>query len=259
MYSKSKYEFTGTATANSKITVAFCNPLGDTDLCSTGDKTMAKTESTTEVCKKLSGPNPTDDSDFSVLDSDNNDGLKITYKNGDACVADTSRTYEFHIEITCDSSVETIGDYTVVDGFETGGDSCVKRVSFKHKVGCKNDTLSGLWEWFNNNKWVMFAVFLILGTVICFLGRTLFKPVLFISGMLVAIFLVWLIFYSTFLSNNTKTWVGWVVLIGSILLGLLIGAIFVKIAKLGAFVLAAWGGFSVGLLIYNAFLYKMDS
>jgi len=33
----------------------------------------------------------------------------------------------------------------------------------------------------------------------------------------------------------------------------------VKIARLGAFVLAAWGGYAVGLLLYNAFAYKMKS
>jgi hypothetical protein len=105
----------------------------------------------------------------------------------------------------------------------------------------------------------MFAVFVIVGTVVCFLGRTLFKPVLFIAGMFMAMAIIWLIFYSTFLSSNTKSWVGWVVLGGSLLLGLLIGALFVHVAKLGASVVAAWGGFSVALLIYNAFLYKMDS
>jgi hypothetical protein len=94
---------------------------------------------------------------------------------------------------------------------------------------------------------------------VCFLGRTLFKPVLFLAGLILSVSLVWLIFYSTFLSTNTKAWVGWVVLIGALLFGLIIGTIFVKIVKLGAFVLAAWGGFCLGLLVYNSFGYFMDS
>lgn len=32
-----------------------------------------------------------------------------------------------------------------------------------------------------------------------------------------------------------------------------------KIVHLGAFCLAAWGGFSLGIILYNAFLYKMNS
>jgi hypothetical protein len=105
----------------------------------------------------------------------------------------------------------------------------------------------------------MFAIFLIVGVIICFLGRTLFKPVLFIAGMLLSVSLVWLIFYSTFLSSKTEQWVGWVVLACSLLLGLIIGVIFVKIVKLGAFVVGAWGGFALGILIYNAFAYLMNS
>jgi uncharacterized membrane protein (DUF106 family) len=103
----------------------------------------------------------------------------------------------------------------------------------------------------------MFVILVVLGLFVCFFGGRLFKPVLFITGVALVVCLVMLIFYSTFLKSNTKAWVGWVVLSCSVLLGLCVGAIFAKIAKLGAFVLAAWGGFTLGLLIYNAILYKM--
>lgn len=105
----------------------------------------------------------------------------------------------------------------------------------------------------------MFAVFLGFGIVICFFGRTLFKPVLFLTGLIMSCSLVMLLFYSTFLKDNTKAWVGWTVLAVSAILGLLLGWLFVKVARLGAFCLAAWGGYAFSLLIYNAFLYKMDS
>jgi hypothetical protein len=122
-----------------------------------------------------------------------------------------------------------------------------------------NGQLSAIWDWVSSNKWMIFAIFLIMGTIICFLGRRLFKPVLFLTGVIMAMTLIMLIFYSTFLKSNTEKWVGWTVFIGSILLGLLLGYLFVKIVRLGVFCLAAWGGFSVALLIYNAFLYKMES
>lgn len=105
----------------------------------------------------------------------------------------------------------------------------------------------------------MFVAFLIAGSILCFLGRTLFRPTLFIAGLFLSISLVWIIFYSTFLNENTKPWVGWVVLVGAVIFGLIIGLVFVKLVKLGAFVLAAWGGYALSLLIYNAFLYKMNS
>jgi hypothetical protein len=105
----------------------------------------------------------------------------------------------------------------------------------------------------------MFVVFLIVGSIVCFLGRTLFKPVLFIGGVLLSVSLIWIIFYSTFLNEKTASWVGWVVLIGSIIVGLIIGCLMVKLVKIGAFILSAWGGYTLALLLYNAFLYKMNS
>jgi hypothetical protein len=105
----------------------------------------------------------------------------------------------------------------------------------------------------------MFSVFLVLGCLICFLGRTLFRPVIFIGGVLLSVSLIWIIFYSTFLSENSKGWVGWVVLVGAILFGLIIGCLLIKFIKIGAFILAAWGGYALGLLLWNAFLYKTNS
>lgn len=105
----------------------------------------------------------------------------------------------------------------------------------------------------------MFGVFLVGGLVVCFLGRTLFKAVLFITGVLMANFLVMLIFYSAFHKAGQANWVGWVVLGVSVLLGLCLGYFFLKIVRLGAFCLAAWGGFALGILLYNSFLYKLDS
>lgn len=158
------------------------------------------------------------------------------------------------INVICQKDQGTIKDVSVDES-----NKCYTSVTFHHKTGCKIGKLSALWEWFNNNKWVMFVTFVITGSIVCFLGRTLFKPVLFIAGVLLSVSLIWIIFYSTFLNENTKTWVGWVVLASAIIFGLIIGCLFVKLVKLGVFILSAWGGFAFSLLIYNAFMYKMHS
>lgn len=101
----------------------------------------------------------------------------------------------------------------------------------------------------------MFAFSLIIGFILCFFGRKLWKPLFFLTGVAVTVFLALIIFYTTFLESNTETWVGWTVIAGSVVVGLLVGFIFMKISKLGAFVLAGWGGFCLGLLIWNTFLY----
>ena len=131
--------------------------------------------------------------------------------------------------------------------------------SFRSTTGCKDGQLSAIWNFFDSNKWAMFVFFVVLGVTICFFGRSLFKPVLFLTGIIMATSLIMFLFYSTFLKSNTKAYVGWIVMACSVLAGLLLGWLFVKVVRLGAFCLAAWGGFSVGLLIYNAFMYKMNS
>jgi len=93
----------------------------------------------------------------------------------------------------------------------------------------------------------------------CFFGRRLFKPVLFMTGVVLTVSLVMLIFYSTFLAGNPANWVGWVVLACSILLGLVVGCCFYKLVKIGAFLVAAWGGFSLGLICWAAFFYYTNS
>lgn len=101
---------------------------------------------------------------------------------------------------------------------------------------------------------------MVIGLFICLMGRKLFKVIVFIAGVLLVVGLVLVIFYTTFLKSNTASWVGWVVLGCSVLVGLLLGCLFVKVIKLGAFAIAAWGGFSLGLLLYEALpLYKIDS
>ena len=105
----------------------------------------------------------------------------------------------------------------------------------------------------------MFAVFVIVGGLLTFAGRALIKPTFFIVGVLTAAFLVIFIFYTTFLKSSTETWVGWAVLGGAVIAGLILGFILSRFIKVGAFFLAGWGGYVVGLLVYNSFLYKMDS
>lgn len=103
----------------------------------------------------------------------------------------------------------------------------------------------------------MFAVFTILGLTLCFAGRALVKLTLCFLGIVISAFVIIFIFYSTFLKKDTEQWLVWAVLGGAVLVGLLFGFILQKFAKVGAFVLAGWGGFTLGLILYNTGVYKL--
>jgi Domain of unknown function (DUF4203) len=130
---------------------------------------------------------------------------------------------------------------------------------FESSAGCKEGELSTIWTWFELNRWAVFVLFVSIGILVTFLGRAFFKPVLFLTGVFQASFVVMLICYSTFASHSSQVWVGWVILVVSVIIGIGIGFVFIKYQLVGGFCLAAWGGFSFGLLIYNSFLYKVDS
>jgi hypothetical protein len=216
---------------------------------------MATTYSATGTCTVLAGSDPTTDATFDSFTDNNGHGLQITYNSPNSRSGSCSGQPTLIVKNYCDSSQSGIGSPNVDDTTNT----CTPLITFQNKTGCKKGSLSALWQWFSDNKWVMFSVFLIVGFLICFLGRTLFRPVIFIAGVLLSVSLIWIIFYSTFLNENSKGWVGWVVLAGAILFGLIIGCLLIKFVKIGAFVLAAWGGYALGLLLWNAFLYKTNS
>ena len=180
-----------------------------------------------------------------MSDPDNNDGLLIEYTGG-------ADGYGLFVDVQCDHDQEYV---PVGTSFAAKANMTI---AFKTKFGCKYDQLSQIWNFFESNQWAMFALLFIMGTILCFAGRAMLKPTLFIAGTLIAAFVVVYIFYSTFLKNNTEQWVAWAVLGGAAVAGLLLGWVFSKFHKVGAFALAAWGGFSVGLLLYNAFVYKFN-
>jgi len=103
------------------------------------------------------------------------------------------------------------------------------------------------------------AAFIILGVFLAFFGRYLLKVAVFIAGTVLITFLILVIFYATFLSNNTASWVGWLVVSLAIIFGLVGGYFLAKYEKVDAALLGAWGGFTLGVLLNETVLYLASS
>lgn len=99
------------------------------------------------------------------------------------------------------------------------------------------------------------------GLFLAFLGRKLFVAAIFLISFFVTMTGILLLFYSTFLKDNTEDWVGWTVLGGSAVVGLIVGYFMTRqsMQRIGAAILAAWGGFIVGLILNESVLYLTDS
>ena len=132
-------------------------------------------------------------------------------------------------------------------------------VTFSSKDACPSFTSNALWDFLKDYNYLWGAVFILGGIFLCFLGRKLFGVAIFVITVFVSIFLLLLLFYTVFLSENTEDWVGWTVLACSVIIGLIIGFIMYRLQRIGAAILAGWGGFMLGLLLNETVLYKAES
>jgi len=98
-----------------------------------------------------------------------------------------------------------------------------------------------------------------VGFMLALFGRKLFKPTICLLGTAAFVFVSLLFFYSVFFNANTKTWLGWLVLIISVIIGTVVGLLLAKTSRIGVAVLSGWGGLCLGLVLYSAFLYKTES
>jgi len=168
-----------------------------------------------------------------------NNTLGITFTDTNKCT--------FDVGLICDATMES-GKYTSGPLVQTGT-TCNYSTYQTSKDNCSVYSLNALWAFMSKYDWLWGICLIAIGIPLCLAGRKLFSVTLFLIGTLVTMTLILLLFYSTFLTDATEAWVGWVVLISSIILGLAGGFLLFKCQKLGAACIAGWGGFLGGLLL----------
>jgi ABC-type uncharacterized transport system permease subunit len=119
--------------------------------------------------------------------------------------------------------------------------------------------MNALWTFLGKYDGFWGALLIAIGFVITLFGRKLFKPTICLMGALAFVAVSLLFFYSVFFNANTKSYVGWIVLSLSLILGTIVGLLLARVSKLGVAVLSGWGGVVLGLIFYSAFLYKFES
>ena len=135
---------------------------------------------------------------------------------------------------------------------------CNHIVRVHDKQGCYVFDTNPLIRFLRKYSYVFGAFMIVLGAVVAVFGKPLFKPTICLVGTLVALILLCLFIFSVFFDRNTPNWAGWLVFSISLVVGAIIGLILAKLSRLGVAVLAGWGGFCLGMILYAAFLYKLD-
>jgi len=153
-----------------------------------------------------------------------------------------------------------------MDGMTTTGledvagvTACNYKTTLTSADVCPSFDLNALWTFLDEYSYIWGVLFIVGGIFLGFLGRKLFKAAVFMVTAILVVFAILLLFYTTFLEDTTEEWVGWTVLICSILIGLVAGFFMMKLERVGAALLAGWGGFLIGIMLNEMVLYKAES
>jgi hypothetical protein len=171
-------------------------------------------------------------------------GVALTYKGGATCATNPSASNSFTINIYCDKNVQ--GDY---DPKASMTDPCNPSVNLVSEYGCSVLDTSTLWEYLDQYSAYFGAVLIVAGVLLNFLGRKLIRPSVCFAGFLTSIFVACFLYYTIFLSGEPDMTTFWIFfgvgIVGGIIVGLLLG----YFVKVGAAILAGWGGFCGGLML----------
>jgi putative effector of murein hydrolase LrgA (UPF0299 family) len=92
---------------------------------------------------------------------------------------------------------------------------------------------------------------MVLGIVLCFFGRIMIKPALFVIGFASSTIGLLLLYFLLFYKDMTHKWLVYGIGLLGALFGIMLGLIFWNLTKMASAVMAAYTGFSIGTIIYR--------
>lgn len=223
--------------------------------CTSEDATNAFATIIFESTKSCSAAS-TDDYDsiasVNFMDSNGGETLGLQYTNNDS-----TPECSLLVGLICNKDM----DGMTTTGLEdvVSNTACSYKTTLTSADVCPSFDLNALWTFLDEYSYIWGVLFIVGGIFLGFLGRKLFKAAVFMVTAILVVFAILLLFYTTFLEDTTEEWVGWTVLVCSILIGLVAGFFMMKLERVGAALLAGWGGFLIGVMLNEMVLYKAES
>lgn len=182
-------------------------------------------------------------------------GVAITYTGGPACKF-TGQPTNFTIKAWCNSSI-AIQD-TEYSG-EAYGDPCAPYVEIYSSLGgCDLLSNSIIWEYLAYAEPYLGIIGIVGGVFLAFFGFKMIKPSVCIAGFLTCTCAALLVFYAVYITSIDELATFYYWMAGGAVVGIIVGALLAKYIKVGAAVLGGWGGFIVGLILNEAFMYQFE-
>merc|ERR1712096_293610 len=178
----------------------------------------------------------------------------MKYTGGSICPESNEAT-SFTINLYCDP--DAAWDYY---DFSPGmiGDICAPYLDTVSRAACSNLSVSQLWGYLEQYKYEFGAFFLVIGLALVFAGRILLKPAVCFAGFISTVALSCFIYYTVYLEDTSDLAEFWYFLGGGAHAGIAVGILLACCVRVGAAVLAGWGGVCGGLILYEAVIYRAE-
>ena len=105
----------------------------------------------------------------------------------------------------------------------------------------------------------MGAAIILAGLYLGLLGKKQFKLSICMIGGIAFALVSSLFFFTIFLDRTSTVAVGWIIIGICGFLSIFVGLALAHFSKIGASIAAGWGGVTLGLILYNTFVYKIDT
>jgi hypothetical protein len=187
-------------------------------------------------------------------------GVALTYTGGSCAYGSGPAT--FTIKSWCDPNIpiaETVYNGEVSYGVDDV-DKCNPYVEITGSIGgCDLLSNSYIWEYLAYAEPYLGIIGIVGGLCLCFYGLKLIKPAICFAGFLTCTMLALLFFYAVYATSAEELSTFYYWMAGGAVVGIIVGYFLSAMVKVGAAILAGWGGFMLGLILNEAFLYQFEA
>ena len=115
---------------------------------------------------------------------------------------DATKKSSLIIDLYCSDDNDKTKPVPQFVGFEKEG--CAFRVKVKSPQACYQFTMNPLFKWLHRNSYIFGALIIVVGIVVGYFGKKLFKPAICIVGTIGTSLIMCLFIFTLFFNRDTK-------------------------------------------------------
>lgn len=175
------------------------------------------------------------------------------YTGDETCQEDPTQKYSFDLKIYCKDGDNPPAWKTNPD------DPCRITIEWNSPEGCPIIKANAIWNFFHKYKEYLTPAVIIAGLFFLILGGYFVKISIFLIIFWTTLVAVLFVMYGIMLPFSTPDWVGWIVLIGAGVAGLILGTLLASFFKIGVFCVGCWLGGLLATCVFEMVVYKISN